>query len=169
MAGPHPVHAIQARWAALGAREQRGLLLAAVVLGAALVWSVALAPALRTLRNAEAQNAQLGATLERMLALQARAKLLQAQPAPAPQETLKALQAAAAALGQSASLQVVGEQATLRFERLSAPSLAAWLVPATGLGSSPAQAQLQRIAGSEPPLWSGSLVFRLPANPNPAP
>ena len=159
---------LKARWAALGAREQRSLLLAAVVLGAAVVWSVALAPALRTLKNAEAQSAQLGATLERMLALQARARLLQAQPGVAAQDSLQALQAATAALGKTASLQVAGEQATLSFKQISAQSLAPWLTPAAGIGLSPAAAQLQRDAGSEP-LWSGTLVFRLSVNPNAAP
>ena len=59
-------HTLKARWAALGAREQRGLALAGTVLAAALLWSVALAPALRTLKTAETQSAQLGATAERM-------------------------------------------------------------------------------------------------------
>jgi general secretion pathway protein M len=157
-------HTLKARWAALGAREQRGLALAAVVLCAALLWSVALAPALRTLKSAEAQSAQLGATAERMQALQARAKLLQAQPVAAPQETLRTLQSATTVLGKSASLQVVGEQATLTVKQVSAASLAPWLAPAAGSSPSPAEAHLQRDAGSAEPLWSGTLVFRLPAH-----
>ena len=157
-------HTLQARWAALGAREQRALVLATAVLGAALVWSVALAPALRTLKSAAAHSAQLEASAERMQALQARAKLLQAQPVAAAQDTLRALQTAATALGQSASLQVVGEQATLTLKQVSAASLAPWLAPATGSG--PTEAHLQRDSASTEPLWSGSLVFRLPARPS---
>jgi general secretion pathway protein M len=155
---------LKTRWAALGAREQRGIALAAGVLGAALVWSVALAPALRTLKTAEAQSAQLGATTERMQALQARARLLQAQPATAPQDALKTLQSATNLLGKSASLQVVGEQATLSLKQVSAASLAPWLTPAAGGSPSPAEAHLQRDAGSTEPLWSGILVFRMPAH-----
>lgn len=160
-------HRLKARWAALGAREQRSLLWGTAVLGAALLWSLALAPALRTLQSAPAQSAQLGATLERMQALQARAKLLQAQPVAAPQDTLKSLQAASAALGKSASLQVVGEQATLSLQQVSAASLAPWLGGAAG-GSSPVEVHLQRSSG-EPALWSGTLVLRLPAGASAAP
>lgn len=154
---------LKTRWTALGAREQRGLLLAATVLAAALVWSVGLAPALRTLQSAEVQKAQWDATSESMLALQARAKLLQAQPAIAPGEALRALQTAATALGKSASLQVVGEQATLTLKKVSVADLAPWLAPASGNAPSPAEAHLMREAGGDQPQWSGTLVFRLPA------
>jgi general secretion pathway protein M len=155
-------HLIKARWQALAAREQRGLALAGALVAAALVWSVALAPALRTLKSVDAQNNQLSITAERMQALQARAKRLQAQPLAVPQDTLKALQAATAALGKGASLQVQGEQATLTVKQIGVPALAAWLAPAAGAGLSPSEAHLQRDTTSTEPLWSGTLVFRLP-------
>ena len=82
----------------------------------------------------------------------------------APQETLKALQSATTLLGKSASLQVVGEQATLTIKQVSAASLAPWLAPAAGSGPSPSEAHLQRVVDSDEPLWSGTLVFRLPAS-----
>ena len=162
-------HHLQARWAALGAREQRSLTLAAAVLGLALVWSVLLAPALRTLKSVDAQNAVLGKELERMQALQTRAKALQAQPALAPKEALQTLQTAATALGKSAVLQVVGEQATLTLKQISAPALAQWLTPQAGAGLSPFEAHLQREGSKAEPLWSGTLVFRLPAGNNASP
>lgn len=154
---------LKTRWAAMAAREQRGLTLAAVVVAAALLWMVAMAPALRTLKSAAAQNTALSAELERMQTLQARAKLLQAKPAMAPQESLKALQAAAADLGKAATLQVVGEQATLTLKMLSAQSLAQWLAPESGPGLSPFEAHLLRDTSSPEPLWSGTLIYRLPA------
>jgi general secretion pathway protein M len=155
-------HSLKARWAAMAAREQRGLLLAAVVLGAALVWFVALAPALRSLKTVAAQSVALSADLERMQALQARAKALQAQPAPAPQESLKALQTAATKLGPAVNLQVVGQQATLTIKKLSALQLGQWLAPQTGPGLSPAEAHLKRDTSSVDPVWSGTLVYHLP-------
>lgn len=156
---------VKARWAALGPREQRGLALAASVLGAALLWSVGLAPALRTLQSAPALNAQLGAAAERMQALQARAQLLQAKPVAVPGDLLKALQSATTELGKAASLQVVGDVATITLRQVRVPSLAPWLAPAVGTGPSPAEAHLQRDAGSgAEPLWSGTLVYRLPAH-----
>jgi general secretion pathway protein M len=162
-------HTLRARWGALGLREQRALRLAAVVLVGAWLWSVALAPALRTLHSAAAQSAQLAATVERMQALQARAKLLQSQPAAAPGELLKALQSATAALGKEASLQVVGDLATLTLQHARVSSLAPWLAPASGKHPNPAEAHLQRDTTSPEPLWSGTLVYRLPARTTGAP
>jgi general secretion pathway protein M len=158
---------IKARWAAMAAREQRGVLLAAAVLGAALVWFIALAPALRSLKTVAAQSATLAADIDRMQALQARAKALQAKPALAPQESLRALQTAAGKLGAAVSLQVVGEQATLTIKKLGALPLGQWLSPQTGPGLSPIEAHLKRDTGSVEPVWSGTLIYRLPVAPTP--
>jgi general secretion pathway protein M len=160
MASPHP---LIARWTALAPRERLGLTLAATVVGIAVVWAVLLAPALRTLKSAGPQAAVLAGELDRMQAMQARARALQAQPAVAPQEALKSLQTAAAGLGKSATLQVIGDQATLTLKQLPAPALAQWLNPTTGLGLSPADAQLQRDASTAQALWNGTLIYRLPA------
>jgi hypothetical protein len=46
----------------------------------ALLWWIALAPALRTLAAAPAEHAQLDAQLQQMATLQNRAKALQSQP-----------------------------------------------------------------------------------------
>jgi general secretion pathway protein M len=157
-------HLIRARWAALAAREQRGLLLAGTILGAALVWFITLAPALRSLKAVAAQSATLATELEHMQALQARAKALQAQPALAPQESLRALQSAATKLGAPVSLQIVGEQATLTIKKLSAVQLGQWLAPQTGPGLSPSEVHLKRDTSSVEPVWSGTLLYRLPAS-----
>lgn len=155
---------VQARWSALGGRERAALSLAAAVVVAALVWSVALAPALRTLQAAAAQRAQLGASAERMQALRARAKLLQAKPQAAAGEALRALQGGVTALDKAATLQVAGGQATLTLRQLRPADLAPWLSPAPGGYPSPSEVHLQRDAGAEP-LWSGTLVYRLPDTP----
>lgn len=158
---------VRARWAALAARERRGVLLAAAVLGLALVWFVALAPALRSLKTVATQSAALAADIDRMQALQARAKALQTKPALAPQESLRSLQAAAGKLGASVSLQVVGEQATLTIKKLGALPMGQWLSPQTGPGLSPIEAHLKRDTGSVEPVWSGTLIYRLPTASNP--
>jgi general secretion pathway protein M len=156
-------HTLKTRWAAMAAREQRGLALAAVLVALALVWSVLLAPALRTLKGVPAQQAQLGTELERMLALQARAKLLQAKPAVPPRETLKTLQAAATALGRGAVLQTMGEQATLTLKQVNPGALAPWLSPGSAAGLNASEVHLQRSGEGAEALWSGTLVFVLPA------
>jgi hypothetical protein len=102
-----------------------------------------------------------------MQALQARAKSLQAKPALAPKESLQSLQTAAAKLGAAVSLQVVGEQATLTIKRLGALPLGQWLAPETGPGLNPVEAHLKRDTASVEPVWSGTLVYRLPAATTP--
>ena len=52
---------LQARWHALGQREQTLLRSAALLVGLALLWWVLMAPPLRTLRQAEAQQRSLDA------------------------------------------------------------------------------------------------------------
>jgi general secretion pathway protein M len=141
--------------------------LAATVLGAALVWFITLAPALRNLKTVATQSASLAADVDRMQALQARAKALQAKPALAPQESLHALQTAATKLGNAVSLQVVGEQATLTIKRFSALELGQWLAAQTGPGLSPTEAHLKRDTSSVEPVWSGTLVYRLPSSATP--
>jgi general secretion pathway protein M len=153
---------LQARWNALGAREQRALRLAGYAIAALLVWSIALAPALRSLGSAEAQNTQLANATERMPALQARAKALQARPLVSHQEGLAALRAATAPMGKAATTQVLGEQATLTLKQARAQDVAALLAPEAGSLSSPTEVHLQRDASSDP-RWSGTLVFHLPA------
>ena len=54
---------LAAAWARLAERERRLVLLAASVLGLALIWLLAVSPALRTLRQAEALRAALAAAL----------------------------------------------------------------------------------------------------------
>jgi len=154
-------HTLQSRWAALAPREQRGLAFAALVVVLALVWGVLVAPALRSLKNAQSQRTVLASELERMQSLQVRATQLQAKPALVPQDALKSLQAATASLGKTASLQVLGEQATVSLKQANAQELAQWLAPQSGLGQSPTEAHLQRDVGAVP-TWSGTLVFRLP-------
>jgi general secretion pathway protein M len=162
-------HTLKTRWNQLALREQRLLVVAAALLAVVLVWSILLAPALRTLKAAPAQNTMLSTEMERMQALQTRARQLQTKPALSPKESLKALQAATAELGKSATLQVVGDQATLTVKQLSASSLAPWLSPGSGVGLSPTDVQLQRSTGATEPLWSGTLVFSLPAGANSTP
>jgi general secretion pathway protein M len=154
----------KARWAALAARERQGLTIAAWVVGAALVWGVLIAPAVRTLKSVDAQSTALSAELERMAALQARAKALQSQPVMAAQDALKALQSAVAGVGKNASLQVSGELATLTLKQVSSATMAQWLGPQPGLSLSPFEVRVQRDLGAAEALWSGTLVFRLPGN-----
>ena len=55
MSEKSPTLSPQARWAALGARERRGLLLAFALVACALLWQIFIAPTLVTLRTADSQ------------------------------------------------------------------------------------------------------------------
>jgi general secretion pathway protein M len=64
----------QAWWPELEVREQRLVIGAGALLVLAIVWWVALAPALRTLSSSAAEHARLDAQLQQMTQLQAQAK-----------------------------------------------------------------------------------------------
>ena len=53
----HALAPLRQRWAAMAAREQNLVLIAASVLLIALIWWIALAPALHSLRTAPARHA----------------------------------------------------------------------------------------------------------------
>ena len=71
---------LQARWQTVSAREQRLVKWAVAVIGLALVWWVALAPALKMLKTADQQRGALESEWLQMQTLQAQAKVLQAKP-----------------------------------------------------------------------------------------
>ena len=161
------LHALKGRWAALAPREQRGVALAAAALLLTLVWLLAVAPALRTLREAPAKGAQLRAQLEQMQALAAQAQQLQALPVLSRLEAQNSLQSAATALGKAATLQVVGDRATLTLKQVSPAALAPWLARQAGSGINPSDIHVQRDSSGAEPSWSGSLVFQLPSAATP--
>ena len=64
---------LRKQWSALAQREQNLVLLAASIVLLALVWWVALAPALHSLRTAPARHAAADRELQTMLQMQAQA------------------------------------------------------------------------------------------------
>lgn len=154
----------QARWRALAPREQSAVLLAAGLLSLALLWWVALAPALQVWRSAETQARILDAQLQKMQSLQTLAQALQAQPRLGTEEALRALQATVSQqLGSTAQLSVSGERATVILKGASAAALAQWLTQ-TRINARlvPTEARLSR-SPAAPDGWDGSLVLALPA------
>jgi len=97
----HTTHlALTRRWQALSMRERKGMVLVGIVLGAVLIWSVLIDPALSKLARAQAdiprlqtQRAELDALVREAQALGGRAQ--SALPASAQQEGLVASLAAA--------------------------------------------------------------------------
>jgi general secretion pathway protein M len=172
-------------WRARAARERRLLLLAALLIGAALVWQITVAPALQTWQEAPAKQAALDAQTTRLLQLQAQAKGLQNTPPPSRTAALQALESSAAQwLGPDARVSLQGEQVRVTLKATPAEGLSRWLAQARSQAQAlPVQAQLQRSTAPQPApastpasnpsptptsvvtpaaaYWSGSLVLSL--------
>jgi general secretion pathway protein M len=65
---------LQAAWERLAPRERRAMLLAAAVVGLALLWGLGVAPALATLRQAPERHRLVDAQLDQMRRLAATAE-----------------------------------------------------------------------------------------------
>lgn len=140
--------ALQARWRALARREQTLVLAAATLVALALLWWVALAPALQVLRTAPARHAAVDAQLQHMQSLQAEALQLQAAPRARGGDALRTLQTSLAQqLGASAQLNTAGDRATVTLKAAPADALAAWLTQARATARVvPLEAKLTRSA-----------------------
>ena len=161
----NPGQSLRTRWAMLSARERILLQRGGAVIGLALLWWVAMAPALSVLRAAPQQHQRLDAQLQRMQALQAQAQALQQSPQANPDDDVRALQQSVRQqLGASAQLQINGTQATVTFQNLPADALLQWLTQArSNAHATVTQARLKRNTTARPTTWSGTLMLALPA------
>ena len=163
-----------ARWQALSPREQRGVSVLGVLLGVLLFWSIAIAPALNTLRDSDNRRAQIGQQQAHMLALQNQAQALQSRTALSRDEALRSLQSLTPAA--QIQLNVQGERITAQLKGVPASTLASWLTQARNQAQAlPVEAHLSRANASAAThttsstvAWDGSLVLSLP-NRNAAP
>lgn len=161
---------LQGRWDALAARERRLLLLAASLVGGALLWWLAIGPALATLRLAQVQHSQLDAQLQQMQMLKAQAAALQSQPKLSPEDARRALDAV---LKQTppgtAQMVVLGDRASVTLKAMPADALAQWLMQArVNARSLPVEVRLVKSAAapaSQPGrvAWDGTVVLKMPA------
>lgn len=151
---------LRARWQQLALREKRTLGIGGGLLMLALLWWLALAPALATLRNATAQHAALDAQLQQMLALRAQAQALQAQPRQNRDDALRLLEASVRqGLGANARIATAGERVTVTIAGVAPEALAQWLTQVrVNARAVPGEARLQRNAAG---LWDGTLVLSL--------
>ena len=162
-----PPEAALAAWSRLDARERRLVALAAAVVALALLWLLAVAPALRTLRQAELQRTELATQAQRLQQLRTEAESLKALPRLGHDEALRALEAAVQQrLPGSAQLSVVGDRATVVLKQAPAGALAQWLADArANARANPVEARLTRAgdnAPGAPVLWNGTLSLSLP-------
>jgi general secretion pathway protein M len=153
--------ALRARWVALAPREQALVAGAVALVVFALLWWVALAPALATVRNAETQHRALDNQLQQMLRLQAQAKAMQAQPRQNHDDAMRQLELAIRQqLGVSARYSIAGDRVSVTLTNTPAPALAQWLSQVRANARAlPGEARLTRNASGG---WDGSLVLTLP-------
>lgn len=150
---------VAARWQVLARRERQWLVAGTLLVLAALVWWLAISPALLTLRSAASQRLLLDAQLLQMQSLQAQAKALQAQPRIAPDEARRLLDASVKSFGTTAQLQMAGERATVSFKGASADALAQWLLQVRlNVRTVPSEARLTRAANGS---WDGTVTLNL--------
>lgn len=153
---------LHAYWNGLAARERALVVGASGLVLLALLWWVGLAPAIATLRAADAQHRALDAQVAHMQRLQAQAKAMQSLPRQNPDDAVRQLDAAIRQqLGTSARYSILGDRVTITLTNAPANALAQWLAQVrTNARAVPGEAHLTRNAGGG---WDGSVVLALPA------
>jgi general secretion pathway protein M len=153
---------LRARWAALPGREQAMVATAVALVAAALIWLVALSPALSILRLADAQQRALDAQLQLMRSLQQQAQALQAQPKLTRDEALRRLELSVRQrLGTTARIAVNGDRINVTLTGTPPDALGQWITQArVDSRALPGEARLTRNAAG---LWDGTLSLSLPA------
>jgi general secretion pathway protein M len=151
---------IAPRWQALSARERLAVSLALSALGVLLLWWIALAPALHTLRSVPAQRATLEAQLAAMRRQAAEAQSLRGQAPISLAQAHAALTAATERLGTQARLVITGDRATVTFTGIDGATLLSWLGEVRSAARArPMEAQLQRLGKA----YDGTLSLSLSA------
>lgn len=159
-------HNVRAWWAQRHAREKKLLTTAAVLVTLTLVWLVAVAPALKTLRQLDATRSTQEAQLQTMRGLQAQAQTLQAQPRLSASAASQAFKVATEkAFGTQADITLSNGSATVNLRNVSPDALAQWLASVrSNAHATPLQARISRSATGSNIGWSGSVQLALPAN-----
>lgn len=155
---------LQTRWSRLAARERNFLAAALALVVLALLWKLALAPSLQTLRTSTARATALDAQLQSMQSLQDQAGNLQRQAPLGYDEALRALNLATRqTLAATAQVSVVADRANVTLQAANADALAQWLAQARlNARSVPLEARLTRATAPTGATWSGTLVMGLP-------
>ncbi|WP_353140961.1 type II secretion system protein GspM [Limnohabitans sp.] len=163
------------RWQALSPREQRGVSVLGALIGVVLFWSIAIAPALNTLRDSDNRRAHIGQQQAHMLSLQNQAQALQTRTPLSRDEALRNLQSLSA--GIPIQLNVQGDRVSVQLKAVPAPILANWLSQARSQAQAlPVEVQLTRsnaaaasnvsastlATANSVVVWDGSLFLSLP-------
>lgn len=152
-----------ARWQAFSPRDQRVLSILASLIGLLLFITVAVTPALKTLRDSDQRRDHMARQLAQMLALQAQAQALQTRTFLSRDEALRQLQNITP--NTYIQLQVQGARVTAQLKAVPAADLAQWLAQARQQAQSlPIEVNLTRnLASTNSTVWDGNLILSLPS------
>lgn len=153
---------LRQRWNVMSARERTLVAAAGALLGLALLWFLALRPALVTWQQVPPQARLLEAQWLEMQRLASETRELKSQTPVNAAQSAQALKAASDRLGAQARLSVIGDRATLTLMGATPEQLRTWLAEArSGARARPVELQVAR-AGSG---LNGTVVVSLPGNP----
>ena len=167
---------LRPRWDALGHRERRLTVVAILLVAGALLWWLALAPALATLRQAREQHTRLDAQLQDMQTMKVQAGALAALPKVSLEDARRVLEAGLKqSLGASAQMSMAGNRVTVTLKAAPADALAQWLLQARiNARALPVEIRLVKAVASpagttsaSPAVasgvnWDGAVVLSLP-------
>lgn len=144
------------KWRALPERERLMITAAGAVVGAFVVWTLAISPALATLRKAPAQIDALDAQLQAMQNMAVETVELRKVAPVATMQAQEALKAATARLGDAkARLSIQADRATLSLTGVTGEELRSWLAEARGgARAKPVEMQLNRGPGG----YAGTVI-----------
>lgn len=151
--------ALTAYWQRLAEREKWAVGVAGVAVLAAVVWWVAIAPALKTLRQAPLTLQQLDLQLAQMQGLALEAERLRQTPSISASQAEAALRAATVRLSDEVNLNIQGDRATVSLSNVPGWALAPWLAEVrVGAHARPESAQLNKVSEHN---YSGTIVLVL--------
>jgi general secretion pathway protein M len=149
-----------ARWKSFAPRERMALGVGGGLLALFIAWSLLVAPAWRTSRDAPVELDRLEIQLQLMQRLAADAKGLKGGPPVTPAQAVEPLKAATQRLGDKATLVFQGDRATLTLTGVSGDALRDWLGEARSAARARAiEVQLNRA----PEGYAGTVVVTLGA------
>lgn len=155
--------AIRKGWAAQSRRDQRLLILVAAMLALFLLWSLAIAPAWRTLAATPALRDAQDAQWQQMQALASQAQALRGAAPVGTEQAQAALTAATERLGGVGKLSLQGQRALLNLSGVSGDQLRNWLAEARA--GAHARVVNATLTQTSPGRYDGSLTVALTGKP----
>jgi general secretion pathway protein M len=153
---------LRQRWAVMTQRERSLVVGAGALLGLALLWFIALRPALQTWQQVPPQARLLEAQWLEMQRLASETRELKGQTPVNAAQSAQALKAASDRLGSQARLSVIGDRATLTLMGATPEQLRTWLAEArSGARARPVELQVSRAGAG----LTGQVVVSLPSTP----